>query len=154
METAERGELARLYGELAPRLWRALRAYSGDPALADDALDEAFAQFIHRGAAVESPERWIWRAAFRIAAGELKERRRFVAMPDDAPVDDADPATDLLPALARLPPKQRAALILHYYIGYRTREIAQILGSSRATVRVHLSAGRKRLRRILERDDG
>jgi DNA-directed RNA polymerase specialized sigma24 family protein len=41
-------------------------------------------------------------------------------------------------------------LVLHYYAGYATKEIAAIIGSSPATVRVHLSQGRKRLGRILE----
>ena len=67
--------------------------------------------------------------------------------------DDSEQAVELIEALRKLPPKQRAALVLHYYGGYRTREIAGILGSSAATVRVHLSAGRKRLRQLLETDD-
>ena len=56
----------------------------------------------------------------------------------------------LVEALAKLPPRQRAAVILHYYVGYRAREIAVITGSTAATVRVHLSQGRRRLRRLLE----
>ena len=51
---------------------------------------------------------------------------------------------------SRLSPNQRAALILHHYAGYSTREIGQILGCSAATVRVHLSQGRRRLRSLLE----
>jgi RNA polymerase sigma-70 factor, ECF subfamily len=56
-------------------------------------------------------------------------------------------------ALAKLPLKQRFGLVLHYYGGYKAREIAQIVGSTAATVRVHLSAGRRRLRAPLEVDD-
>jgi RNA polymerase sigma factor (sigma-70 family) len=67
---------------------------------------------------------------------------------------DATETVELLSALATLPPKQRAALVLHYYGGYKTREIGLIVGSSPATVRVHLSAGRRRLRTLLEVDDG
>ena len=39
---------------------------------------------------------------------------------------------------------------MHDYGGYDTREVASILGMSRATVRVHLSRGRRRLRELLE----
>jgi RNA polymerase sigma factor (sigma-70 family) len=60
-----------------------------------------------------------------------------------------DPPIDLIAALARLTPKQRAALILRNYAGYSTREISGILGSTAATVRVHLSQGRRRLRRVM-----
>ena len=61
------------------RLWRSLVAFGGDPELASDAIAEAFAQALGRGAEVEAPDRWIWRAAFRIAVRELKERRRVAA---------------------------------------------------------------------------
>ena len=57
-------------------------------------------------------------------------------------------------ALARLPERQRAAVILHYYADRSLSEIAQVLGISRATVGVHLHRGRARLKDLLEeRDD-
>lgn len=153
METVPEEGLAGVWREQAPRLWRALVAYTGEPAVAGDALGEAFAQAVARGSELHTPERWIWTAAFRIAAGELKERGRHQAQIEPLIVDVSEEATELLEALRKLPPKQRAAVVLHYYGGYPTREIASILGSSAATVRVHLSAGRKRLRQLLETDD-
>jgi len=48
---------------------------------------------------------------------------------------------------------QRAALILHYYGGYPVKDIARIIGSTSAAVRVHLSRGRKRRRAFLEEGD-
>ena len=44
-------------------------------------------------------------------------------------------------------------MVLRFYAGYETDEIARLLGSSRATVRVHLSRGRRRLRELLEEED-
>jgi RNA polymerase sigma-70 factor (ECF subfamily) len=145
--------LEALYRELAPRIWRALVAYTGAPEVASDALNEAFAQALGRGSEIAAPERWLWATSFRIAAGDLKERRRFSPPVDVPGPQAAEDTAALLDALRELPPKQRAALVLHYYGGYKTREIAGILGSSAATVRVHLSAGRKRLRQLLETDD-
>jgi RNA polymerase sigma factor (sigma-70 family) len=55
-----------------------------------------------------------------------------------------------LSALAKVSPKQRAALVLNCYAGYSTKEIAAIIHSSAAAVRVHLSRGRKRLRELLK----
>jgi len=153
MEAAPDEGLARVWREQAPRLWRALVAYTGESAVAEDALGEAFAQAVARGSELHAPERWVWTAAFRIASGELKERRRHQVEVDRPSFDASEEATELIEALRRLPAKQRAALVLHYYGGYPTREIASILGSSAATVRVHLSAGRKRLRQLLETDD-
>ena len=142
-----------LYREHADRLWRAVFAFAGDREVASDAVSEAFAQCLARGSAVRTPGRWVWRAAFRIAAGELKDRRRLQAPAFDVGYEIAEPPARLVAGLARLSPNQRAALVLYYYAGYPTKEIAGILGSTAATVRVHLSQGRKRLRRILEEHD-
>ncbi len=143
-------ELERLFEKEATRIWRALVAYAGDREVASDAMAEAFAQALARGDELRSPERWVWRAAFRIAAGELKARLRDRALAEDPAYEMPEPPHDLIAALAKLSPNQRAALILHHYAGYSTREIGQILGCSAATVRVHLSQGRLRLRHLLE----
>jgi RNA polymerase sigma-70 factor (ECF subfamily) len=143
-------EVERLYREHRTRLWRAVLAFSGDPDLSADAVAEAFAQLLRRGDAVRDPLRWVWRAAFRIAAGELKERRmRSGGEVPEAAYEMAEPARELLAALARLTPKQRAAVILHHDAGYSTKEVAGIIGSTTTAVRVHLSAGRRRLREFL-----
>jgi RNA polymerase sigma factor (sigma-70 family) len=147
------GELERLYRERGDRLWRAVLAYSGDPEVASDAVAEAFAQALRRGDAIRDPEAWVWRATFRIAAGDLADRRRRATTPDDPrPVayDIPEPADELIAALAHLSPKQRACVVLHHYAGYPVKEIATIVGSTAAAVRVHLSQGRKRLRTELE----
>lgn len=147
------GGLERLYREDGARLWRALVAFSGNREVASDAVSEAFAQALDRGDDLRDPQRWIWRAAFRIAAGELKDRGRFRAPGVDPGYEMEEPPWRLVAGLARLSPNQRAALVLHYYAGYTTKEIAGILGASAATVRVHLSQGRKRLSRTLEEPD-
>jgi DNA-directed RNA polymerase specialized sigma24 family protein len=154
VSTGRRGDLERLFQEDGARIWRALVAYSGDREVASDALAEAFAQALARADGIRSPERWVWRAAFRIAAGELKERRHAHPASGVGVYDMPEPPHDLIAALAKLSPKQRKALILRYYVGYSTRDVARILGSTTATVRVHLSQGRRRLRRLLEDDDG
>jgi RNA polymerase sigma-70 factor (ECF subfamily) len=117
-------------------------------------MAEAFAQALGRGDAVRDQAAWVWRAAFRIAAGELKRRSSQRTLTDDRSYDIADPPNDLFRALRSLSPKQRAAILLHFYAGYSTREVAAILGSSMGTVRMHISQGRRRLRRLLEVDDG
>ena len=144
-------ELELVYREEGSRLWRAVLAYSGDRELADDAVAETFAQALARGEGIRDVRLWIWRTAFRIASGELKDRRRrFAGNVSDALYELSDDRTELANALSHLSPNQRAALILHYYADRPTKQIAAILGMSAATVRVHLSHGRKRLRSILE----
>jgi RNA polymerase sigma factor (sigma-70 family) len=153
MEIVDPAGLGETYREHGPKLWRALVAYSGSRDIADDALAEAFAQAAARGDAIRKPDRWVWTAAFRIAAGALKERSSSQLEDRSVSLVDETAALDLILALRKLPSRQRAVLVLHYYGGYKAREIAHITGSTAATVRVHLSAGRKRLRELLEVDD-
>jgi RNA polymerase sigma-70 factor (ECF subfamily) len=147
-------ELERLYREHGARLFRALVAYTGDREVASDAVAEAFAQALGRGEAIRSPLAWVWRASFRIAAGDLKERGRRTTLAQEPAYEMPEAPRELLAALARLSPNQRAAMILRFYVGYPTREVAEILGSSAATVRVHISQGRRRLRTLLEENHG
>lgn len=143
----------RLYREQGARLWRSLFAFSGDPEVASDALAEAFAQALARGTAIVNPDAWIWTGAFRIAAGLLNARRRSVPAGTDVSYEMPTSAVDLIAALSRLPPKQRLAIVLHDYADRPTDEVARALGSSKATVHVHLSQGRRRLRAMLEDPD-
>jgi RNA polymerase sigma-70 factor (ECF subfamily) len=142
-----------VYRDHAERLWRSVFAFAGDADIASDAVAEAFAQAIHRGAALRDPAAWAWRAAFRIAAGALKGRRV-----DAAPTTDSDgqldrhPDPDLQAALRQLTDGQRAAVVLFYYEDLPVREIATRLGTNPLVVRAHLSRGRKRLRQLLGDD--
>jgi RNA polymerase sigma-70 factor (ECF subfamily) len=137
-----------VYREHSADLWRAVLAYSGDQNIASDAVSEAFAQALRRGEAIRHPERWVWKAAFKIAAGLLKERSRF-APEIDLPVDGHQPTLELRWALMELSPRQRAAMFLFYYGDYQPGEIARLIGSTQSAVRVHLFRGRKRLRQLL-----
>ncbi len=123
--------------------------FAQDREVASDAVAEAFAQCLARGDAVRSPKAWVWRAAFRIAAGELQRRGRLTPLTGDPAYEMAEQDDELLRALAALPGRQRAALVLRYYAGYDANGIAEILGCSAATVRVHVSRGRKRLETLL-----
>ena len=155
-EWDDRG-LEQLYRQEGARLWRAILAYSGDREVANDAVAEAFAQALRRGDAVRRPQAWLWQAAFRIAAGEMANRARFLQVRQGSPpTTDAEPLEDpsgaLMTALRKLSPKQRGALILYYYAGYPVLDVARILGSTSGAVRVHLSTGRRRLRDLLGDD--
>jgi RNA polymerase sigma-70 factor (ECF subfamily) len=153
VDTSSRGELERLYRDQRDRMWRSVYAFAGDRELASDAVAEAFAQALRRGGAIRHPERWLWRAVFRIAAGELKQRRRQGPEPMDGTYEVDELARDLVMALGKLTQKQRAAVVLHHAVGYPAKEIARILGSTTPAVHVQLSRARKRLRELLETDD-
>lgn len=146
--------LERVYREHGERLWRAVYLFSGDREIASDAVAEAFAQALRRGDEIRAPERWVWRSAFLVARGMLKERGHMVAAVPERGYEVAPPMLELLDALRALSPAQRAAIVLHYYADRPVREVAALLGSTPPAVGVHLHRARRRLRALLEdRDD-
>jgi RNA polymerase sigma-70 factor (sigma-E family) len=62
---------------------------------------------------------------------------------------DRDVALDLRGALARLPPRQRATLVLRFYCDLSVDQAAQVLGCSAGTVKSQTAKGLGALRRIL-----
>ena len=124
-----------VYREHGARVWRSVFLYSGDRELTSDAVAEALAQ------------------AFRIAAGELKARRRIDHGVVEVAYDMPQPASEVVAALHLLSPKQRAAVVLHFCDGYTLAEVAEIIGSTTSAVSVHLNRARKRLQALLGDND-
>jgi RNA polymerase sigma-70 factor, ECF subfamily len=148
--TIETSEVEAVYRQDGDRLWRALYAYAGDEEVASDAVAEAFAQALRRGSAIRDVRAWVWRSAFRLAAGDLNGQSGLShgPMPEGASLD-AHPDEELLAALQELTPQQRAVIVLHYYADCPVREIARRTGINPLAVRAHLSRGRKHLRVLL-----
>ncbi|HYV02283.1 MAG TPA: sigma-70 family RNA polymerase sigma factor [Actinomycetota bacterium] len=148
-------DFERLYRETRPGLWRALFAHTGGRGdVASDAVDEAFARALEHRAAIRSPVPWLYRTAFRLALEEVRRERRTTA---GSPPDASDLAErgveDVMAAMRRLSPNQRAAVFLFYVADLPVKEVADRLGMSPSTVRVHLHRGRRRLRELLGTDD-
>jgi RNA polymerase sigma factor (sigma-70 family) len=150
---AARTDLERVYREHGERLWRAVLLFSGDPDVASDAVAEAFAQALRRGQNVRSLEGWVWRTAFLVARGVLKDRARMSPQLPDIEYEVPQTTAELMDVLGRLSRMQRAVIVLHYYADRPVRETAALLGSTPAAVRVHLHRARRRLQTLLEDQD-
>jgi RNA polymerase sigma-70 factor (sigma-E family) len=68
-----------------------------------------------------------------------------------APADE-DAALDLQNAVAALPPRQRAALVLRFYCDLNVDQSAQVLGCSPGTVKSQTARALSTLRRALGRE--
>ena len=142
-----------VFREEGPAIWRALYAFTGGRrGTADDAMAEAFARAIASREEIRDPAAWIYRVSFRLAARELRGTPRFDEEARVAPTAPAE-SPDLLPALRRLSPNQRAAIVLVFEEGLSVAETAKRLGIAPATVRVHIHRGRKRLRELLGQEE-
>jgi RNA polymerase sigma-70 factor (ECF subfamily) len=146
------------------RTARTLRAYlarvTGDGALADDLLQEAYYRFLRARGGYEG-EAHRRNALFRIATNLVYDSRRRarVAPLIDAPgyeiADRRDEAratersTDLRRAMAHLKPRERALLWLAYAQGSSHKEIAESLGVRTGSVKLLLFRARRRLANLL-----
>jgi RNA polymerase sigma-70 factor (ECF subfamily) len=157
-------ELYDRFGRIAYGL--ALRVLR-DPALAEDAVQEAFLQ-IWRGAERFVPERakasaWIMTLVHRRAVDLVRreERRRAEPLDDASPIAGAEGSAEDLAwlrferervqaALSSLPDPQREALELAYYGGFTQSELAERLGQPIGTIKSRMFAGLARLRELLD----
>lgn len=101
-----------------------------------------FAPWLHRIVVNRSID-WARREALRRSAGD--PGRVPAAGPGDEPA-----AGELMPALAQLPPEQRAVVVLRHLLGYTPGEIARMLELPRGTVNSRLRRGLDRLRDLIE----
>ncbi len=134
------------------------RAICGDFSLAEDLAQEAMTK-AHRDwdrvQRYDKPGAWIRRVTINLAISrrrrvlhELKLMSRIGRQP--APAEPADHDSDLWDAVAKLPPRQRAAIAMFYLQDLSTASIAEGLGCSVSTATSHLSQARRALASTLE----
>lgn len=154
---------------------RAVYAYCGDRALAQDSAQEALVRAwerVDRGDALSSLQAWTMTVAFNWCRSQLRrsERRSLsLDQPDllhgrsDAVTHgpDVDGRTDrsrivgaeTLEVLLDLPERQRQVLVLHYLIGMDVSGMAEVAGISKGAVKNALFNGRAAMRSRLLEDD-
>lgn len=136
------------------RLYRTALAILGDPSEAQDAVQEAFLAFLEKAPQnLEIPGAWLMRVLVNGCKSRLRLRWRRPTVPlwEELPAPSPEEREEL-EELYALPPQDRAVIHLHYYEGYSTQEIAQLLHCRPGTVRSRLSRARERLRRLLGGD--
>jgi RNA polymerase sigma-70 factor (ECF subfamily) len=150
---------AGFYERSARPLWAYLARVSGDRALADDLMQEAYMRFLcaSHGCDGEVAGR---RYLFRIATNLLKDywRRPRTSSIEEVPEErlavrsGAAPFESqavLAPAMAAIRPRDRQLLWLAYAEGYSHREIAEITGLASASIRLLLFRARRKMARLL-----
>jgi RNA polymerase sigma-70 factor (sigma-E family) len=131
----------------------------GDEHRADDHVQQALVQlYVHwrRARAVEHLDRYVRKILIRV---HLDERRRawskvrLVDVPPEVPQpavgSEVEDRTVLRAALALVPPRQRAVLVLRFLCDLPVEEVAEALGCSTGTVKSQTSHGLAALRRLL-----
>lgn len=157
---SERGSLADLYVEHAPDGIRLAFLLTGDRALAEDLVQDAFARLIGRLRHLRDPNAfgaYLRRTIVNLATSHFRHRRverAYLERAATSPAVQANPNEDLdeamHTALLRLPQRQRAAIVLRFYEDLSDVQTAAILNCSPGTVRSLVSRGMTTLRQTLE----
>jgi len=150
---------ARHRGEIVRYLVRLL----GDRQEAEDACQEAFLR-AHRAFARLGPHAnsraWLYRIATRSGLNAARRRSRRAARAVDVDLDTlpANPGSSperreqllaVRRTVERLPPRQRAALMLRQFEGLGYAEVAATLGGSEQSARANVYQALKKLRAAL-----
>lgn len=139
-----------------PAVYRLACAMTGSRSDADDVFQEVFLRY-HRSAPKFESEghekAWLLHVTANRARSLLSSpwRKRSVPL-EDVYACPGPEESAVAEALAALPPRDRALLHLYYYEGYRTEEMACILGRKSATVRSQLTRARQKLRELLKEE--
>ena len=148
-------EYTSLVEEYIDSIFRIALNYTKEPADAQDITQEVFFKLYRENRYFESREHcrnWL----IRVTINECKKWyrspwRRHVSL--DAAVasmPQKQEHKELVRSVLALPKKYRLPIYLHYYEGYTTQEIAELLHIPKGTVCTNLDRGRKILRLQLE----
>lgn len=147
--TEDREQLfTRFVKGVEPQLSYAFAAAYG-PEVGADVTSEALAwawEHWERVRQMENPSGYLYRV------GQSKARwyhRPRVLFPSVSPPEVGGPSPELPDALEQLTKQQRVTVLLIHSLGYSEREVADLLGLSRWTVRTHANRGLTRLRSAL-----
>lgn len=131
---------------------------TGDPALAEDAVQDAYARAYSRWGRVgrlDRPDLWVFRVASRIAIDRWRKERHEAALHADLEAATGNDIERLWIqwGLTGLSPMQRTTFILRHIQGLSVKQVAEAVDASPETVKTHLERARRRLRALLRQED-
>jgi RNA polymerase sigma-70 factor (sigma-E family) len=157
----ERG-LEQLYRTHAPDALRLAYLLTGDRALAEDLVQDAFVKVLGRFHDLRNRDAFWWylrRAVVNLSNSHFRRRRVERAWaarqrpPEPAAGPDLSERDRLRRALMTLRAEQRAAIVLRYFEDLSEADTAAAIGVAVGTVKSMVSRGMERLRAELPEDE-
>ena len=147
-------ELVSKYSSLIFRISYCILCNSAD---AEDAVQETFLKYLTKAPDFLSEEHrkaWLIKVSANVSKNMLmfRLRRETVNLEDveDIGIDERDYETFEL--IMSLPAKHKIVMTLYYVEGYKSKEIAEIIGISEEAVRKRLQKGRELLKNEIEKE--
>jgi RNA polymerase sigma-70 factor (ECF subfamily) len=124
----------------------------GELTVAEDVVHDAFAAVWQRWPGLSDPGSYLNRCVLNgcrdAASGRARSRRRLERM-INSHREGTEPVEVLADVLARLPFRQRCAVVLHYYGGLTNAEIAEAMQCSLGSIGPWIQRGKAQLRKEL-----
>jgi len=157
-------DLDEALSQLAPRVLRYLVARLGDVSLAEEIAQESLAALVRcwrNGGAPESADAFVFAVARRRLGRAVWRRRLWVPLELASGSPDAGPSPEshaiarleeqrVRAALARLPRRDREAILLVAVAEMSMAEAAKVLGVSLSAAKMRVHRARARLAELLE----
>lgn len=159
------------YEKTARPLWSYLSRISGNPAVAEDLVQESFYRFLRadlKSSDAAYQKNYLFRIGTNLARDQwraMPRRERLesqiegrlqgpiseLARADDRTAERVQQRSDLGRAMAQLKPRERALLWLAYVEGSSHKEIAEVVGLRSGSIRLLLFRARRKLADVLRK---
>ena len=122
---------------------------------AEDILQETLIRYMQAAPEFENESHaraWLLRVAANLSKNRIEYNRYRMAdeLNEELVAEEREDLSFVWEAVKSLPVTYRETIHLFYREGFKTAQIAEILGEKEATVRSHLKRGREKLREILK----
>ncbi len=147
------------YQETAQPLWSYIYRVSGDAALADDIVQEAFYRLLQANLpkmAEAQMKAYLYKIGTNLLNDHWRSQKReqrwlFGSQDHEGAAEERSLNFDLAPIFQQLKPQERSLLWLAYIEGFAHKEIAGALGLKEKSIRVLLFRARQKLATLLMR---
>lgn len=145
-------EIVAEYGDMLFRICLVMLCNDQD---AQDAVQDTLCRYMEHAPqfrGVEHERAWL----IKVAANRCRDvhrgrlRHPTVSLDEVSPYCEMPEQSGVLAALMKLPDKLKTVIYLHYIEGYKTEEIAEMLGITVNAVKKRLQRGRKSLQLLLQ----
>lgn len=152
-------ETVEIMDQLGNAILRLAYSYLHNMEDAEDILQETLIKFVTTKPVFENEKHrkaWLLTVAANLAKNRIEYNRVRSSeelneeIAGAAPEEEEDDLSYVWEAVKKLPDNQREVIHLFYQEGYKTAEIANILGRKEATIRSDLKRARDRLKEILK----
>jgi RNA polymerase sigma-70 factor (ECF subfamily) len=152
-------ETVEIMDQLGNAILRLAYSYLHNMEDAEDILQETLIKFVTTKPVFENEKHrkaWLLTVAANLAKNRIEYNRVRSSeelneeIAGAAPEEEEDDLSYVWEAVKKLPDNQREVIHLFYQEGYKTAEIANILGRKEATIRSDLKRARDKLKEILK----